>query len=211
MNEQAFEFWNSGDTLNKAKKLIVSTDGDTWDADTVATMPNIITPVVLDSLPGRRMCMEIGAGIGRLVKEMNVNFFECAMGCDISPRMVEYSKDYLKDCHNAVVVLTDGSTLPGESGVFDFVYSFICFQHLQSYDEVRTYLKESLRILKQGGVIRAQTHCGQPAPNFQGMHGCYYRSLLDFKLEFLGAGFRILESEKGLMNPDALWVTAQKI
>jgi SAM-dependent methyltransferase len=206
--KQVIDFW-SGNNLDHAKALIVDRPRSEWDAETEKTIPLIVPPVVLDNLPGRHVCLEIGAGIGRLLKSLT-NYFDIALGVDISPKMVEYSWDYLANTPNAKVYPTDGTSLPQSSGSVDFVFSYICFQHLQSYAEVQNYLRESFRVLKPGGVIRVQTHCGEPNVFFDGMHGAYYRSLDEFTLEFCHAGFSLLEHERGITHPDSLWVTAQK-
>lgn len=197
--------------MAEAKELILSGNisEQQWHSDTAAVMPRLLTEVVKANLPGYDACMEIGAGIGRILRPMN-DVFQVAAGCDISPVMVSYSEGYLKGTKNAWVRLTDGTFLPAPDDSTDFVYVYICFQHLQSYDEVRTYLSEAARILKPNGVIRIQTHCGEPNEGFQGFHGCYYPSLTEFENEFTKAGFKILESERGFETPDTLWVTAQK-
>jgi ubiquinone/menaquinone biosynthesis C-methylase UbiE len=205
---EVVEFW-SGKSLSEAKSLIIGNVSEsTWKAHTEEAMPRLLTPVVLANLPGRELCVDIGAGIGRILDPMTKYFTE-AVGVDISPVMVEYSKGYLKDIPAAWVELTDG-TLPLLNSIADFVYSYICFQHLQSYDEVKTYLSEAIRVLKPKGVIRVQTHCGEPNVGFQEMHGCHYQSLDAFVQEFIDAGFTILESERGITHVDSLWVTAQK-
>lgn len=206
--EQVVDFW-SGKSLDHAKALIVDRPRAEWDAETEKTIPLLLPPIVTENLPGDTTCLEIGAGIGRLVKPM-ASHFRLSLGIDISPRMVEYSWDYLADTPYALVYLTDGTSIPRSDESVDYVYSYICFQHLQGYEEVRTYLKESLRVLKPGGVIRVQTHCGEPNVFFDGMHGAYYRSLDEFSFEFYETGFQLLEKKRGITHPDSLWVTAQK-
>ena len=41
-------------------------------------------------------------------------------------------------------------------GSFDFVYSFIVFQHIPDRDVVLRYLREAGRVLKPGGILRCQ-------------------------------------------------------
>lgn len=206
--EQVIEFW-SGKSLDHAKALIVDRPRSEWDAETINTIPLLLPQIVFDNLPGRHCCVEIGAGVGRLLKPM-LSYFDTAIGIDISPKMVEYAYGYLADTPEAGVYPTDGTSIPRSDDSVDYVYSYICFQHLQGYEEVRTYLKESLRVLKPGGVIRVQTHCGEPNVFFDGMHGAYYRSLDEFSFEFYETGFQLLEKKRGITHPDSLWVTAQK-
>jgi SAM-dependent methyltransferase len=39
---------------------------------------------------------------------------------------------------------------------FDFVYSYIVFQHIPNRDVVLNYLSEARRVLKPGGILRCQ-------------------------------------------------------
>src|SRR6266403_1778854 len=108
--EQVIDFW-SGKTLGHAKSLIVDRPHSEWDAETEKTIPLIVPPIVLDNVPSRHVCLEIGAGIGRLLKPMT-NYFDVALGIDISPKMVKYSRDYLADTPLAKVHITDGTRIP---------------------------------------------------------------------------------------------------
>jgi ubiquinone/menaquinone biosynthesis C-methylase UbiE len=46
----------------------------------------------------------------------------------------------------------DGKSLPVEDGAVDFVYSFITLMHLQSFAAFRSYLRETYRVLRPGGL-----------------------------------------------------------
>ncbi len=202
------EFW-SGKTPEALGVLLVGKPPDKWDGDTDVTMPHIFPEWMRPELPGRTACLEIGAGVGRLLKRMAAHF-TYAHGVDISQDMKDYSVGYLRETPNAHVYLTDGNSLPLLNQTYDYVYSYICFQHLLNYEEVNLYLREACRVLLPGGVIRVQTHRGEPAEKFSGYCGAYYRSLGDFEREFVHTGFTILKTEEGYPDPNTLWVTAQK-
>jgi ubiquinone/menaquinone biosynthesis C-methylase UbiE len=133
--------------------------------------------------------------------------FKHVIGLDISPSMVQLSRDYLHNYPSREVRLCDGQTFPVEDASVDFVYSVICFQHIPYRDMIQRYIAESYRVLKPGGLIRVQTHKGQPCTTFSGMYGHYYPSLEAFAREFKYAGFTAQECEE---IGDYLWVTGEK-
>ncbi len=103
-----------------------------------------------------RRALEIGCGPGRLLKPMSSRFGEIH-GVDVSDEMIRMAREKLRGIPNAHVHATDGASLPqfaDES--FDMVYSYAVFQHIPSKDIVLEYLRESRRVLKPGGIFRAQ-------------------------------------------------------
>src|SRR5579884_4114611 len=100
--------------------------------------------------------LEIGCGPGRLLKPLSRHFAEIH-GIDVSDEMIRLARERLKNIPNAHVAATDGSTLrqfADES--FDFIYSYAVFQHIPSRDVVLSYMNEARRLLKRGGIFRAQ-------------------------------------------------------
>ena len=78
-------------------------------------------------------------------------------GVDISDEMVRLACDQLKDIPHAHVHVTLDSTLSMfADNSFDFVYSYIVFQHIPNRDVVLNYLSEARRVLKPGGILRCQ-------------------------------------------------------
>ena len=107
-------------------------------------------------------CLEIGCGIGRLLKPV-ARCCRRVIGVDISEQMVAHSRDYLSGVANAEVHLNDGRTLcviPDDS--VDLVYSHLAFQHMTTQEVVDGYLAEIVRILRPGGYCRIQ--CWREAP-----------------------------------------------
>jgi SAM-dependent methyltransferase len=100
--------------------------------------------------------LEIGCGPGRLIKPMSRRFGEIH-GVDVSDEMIARARSNLADLPNAHVHHTQGSDLAEfASETFDFVYSYAVFQHIPSREVVFSYLRESCRVLRPGGIIRVQ-------------------------------------------------------
>lgn len=104
----------------------------------------------------RDRALEIGCGPGRIMKPMSAYFAEI-QGVDVSDEMVAKAKENLTGVANAIVQLSDGSTLGQyRDHSFDFVYSYAVFQHIPSKHIVLSYLRDAARVLKPGGLLRAQ-------------------------------------------------------
>jgi ubiquinone/menaquinone biosynthesis C-methylase UbiE len=100
--------------------------------------------------------LEIGCGPGRLMRPMSRNFGEIH-GVDVSDEMIRRAAANLRGIPHAHVHHTSGADLaPFADQSFDFVYSYAVFQHIPSREVVMQYLAEAVRVLKPGGLIRAQ-------------------------------------------------------
>lgn len=109
----------------------------------------------IHGLPVGGSVLEIGAGIGRLLVEMEDRFDEL-VGVDISPRVIELSHDYVAGHAKVELLLNDGSILPFENERFDVVFSYIAFQHIPDRALVEKHIRESYRVLRPGGAFRFQ-------------------------------------------------------
>ncbi len=106
--------------------------------------------------PRARRALEIGCGPGRLMKPMSRYFGEIH-GVDVSDEMIRRAAKNLEDVPHAHPHHTSGSDLaPFADESFDLVYSYAVFQHIPSGEVVFNYLNEAVRVLKPGGIIRAQ-------------------------------------------------------
>jgi len=115
---------------------------------------------------GNWRALEIGCGPGRLMRPMSRHFLEIH-GVDVSDEMIALAKEKLRDIPNAHPHATDGASLRQfEDEYFDFVYSYAVFQHIPSRDVVFEYLRETHRVLKNGGLARLQFN-GLPRVNDQ--------------------------------------------
>src|SRR5258708_6004617 len=88
-----------------------------------------------------RRALDIGCGPGRLMIPMSRHFGEIH-GVDISDEMVKLAGHKLAGIPSAHAHVNSGSDLSlfGD-GYFDFVYSWIVFQHIPSQNIVRNYLR----------------------------------------------------------------------
>ncbi len=199
------EYWTPRD-MTHARSLILRVAE--WDEYTSQILPRIFSDVVRGRLGSTesKVALEIGCGIGRMLKVV-APLFKTVVGIDISPGMVELSRDYLADVENVEVLVNDGRYIPLSDNSVDFVFSVIVFQHLPYREFVHGYLKESLRVLKLGGVIRIQMLKGESHLRVKAYRECRYPDVDQFALEFSNAGFSVLES---WTENDYLWVTGEK-
>src|SRR5579872_824528 len=87
--------------------------------------------VILNDIPCGNRVLEVGAGIGRLLRAVSMSGrFAESIGIDSSMSLVLSSQKYLEG--RARVDLGDGLRLPYPDDYFDFVYSFTCLQHMIS-------------------------------------------------------------------------------
>ena len=97
--------------------------------------------------------LEIGCGIGRLLRPMAGRFAE-VHGVDISAEMVKRGRAGLSDLSNVHLQQTDGSLAAFPDQYFDFCYSWRVFLHVPRKEFVLQYFQEAARVLKPGGVFR---------------------------------------------------------
>lgn len=80
--------------------------------------------------------------------------FKEAIGVEISPKMIQLSKSYIKR-DNCKVLLNKGDDLSmfGDN-YFDFCYSVLVFQHFPNKSIAQNYMKEISRVLKPSSFFR---------------------------------------------------------
>ena len=159
---------------------------------------------------------EVGCGTGRLLKAFIPDYY--VAGFDISPAMIKGAKKYLsKEAINVLcleqVYYKDGRILPLEESEirYNLMFSFLMFQHLQTIEEVESYIRAMANALKPGGYLRVQTYKGTPVEpgTFGGFHGHFFPSLDEFVSKFTAhPELSIIASEEGIGHKDWLWVTA---
>jgi SAM-dependent methyltransferase len=129
--------------------------------------------------PDERRALEIGCGPGRLMRPMSRHFGEIH-GVDISDEMIRLAAEQLKDLPHARAHLTPDSSLSMfADSYFDFVYSYIVFQHIPNREVVLHYLRESGRVLKPAGILRCQLRGTPPLDSEMGREsttwtGCHF-------------------------------------
>jgi ubiquinone/menaquinone biosynthesis C-methylase UbiE len=195
-------WWEPESETDAWQKIIMADQEDPDDSARTAA-------IILDGIAGGETALEIGCGVGRLMKEM-VQKFQRVYGVDLAEGMVEHSKNYLRLFPQCRVLLGDGEHLPVDSDSIDFIYSFIAFQHMPSLDVVRTNIEETARVLRPGGVCRIQTAKGV-------LHYCKDRESDQYLFQneqafldlFVQAGLRGTV-KTGLIHSATIWVTAKK-
>lgn len=103
---------------------------------------------VKKSLTGTERVLEMGAGYGRIVKELAPH---CAsiVGMDISAKNVELGREYLHDCQNAAMVQMDAHKM-----VFDETFDVVlCLQNALSAMRADAAVMQSIiGLLAPGGT-----------------------------------------------------------
>ena len=136
---------------------------DQDDAEFFATAKDLVGELVgqlkrlPEATPGKaRRALEIGCGPGRVMRPMSRHFTQI-YGVDVSDAMISLAREKLCDIPHAFPYAIGGSDLklfPDRH--FDFVYSYAVFQHIPNAEVVFSYLRETVRVLRPGGVARLQ-------------------------------------------------------
>jgi hypothetical protein len=78
-------------------------------------------------------------------------------GIDVADEMIARAREKLRGVPHAFAHHASGSDLSMFSDdYFDFVYSYAVFQHIPSAEVVFSYLRETVRVLRPGGVAHLQ-------------------------------------------------------
>lgn len=107
---------------------------------------------------GSERMLEIGCGVGRMTKYF-VRRFREVDGIDVSEEMIRQATENLSESDNVSLHLGNGNDLSDfEDGSFDFVFSYIVFQHIPSVAITLGYIREVGRVLKSGGYFYFQVN-----------------------------------------------------
>ena len=83
--------------------------------------------------------VDLGCGIGRVIRPLAPHVREI-VGVDVSEEMIARARDYLRGIPNQRLVLTNGRSLAGiEDGTVDFLYSLLCFIHVDRRSAYRYF------------------------------------------------------------------------
>jgi 2-polyprenyl-3-methyl-5-hydroxy-6-metoxy-1,4-benzoquinol methylase len=110
---------------------------------------------VRDNLTGNERVLELGAGYGRIVKELAGNC-KSIVGIDISDESVSFGKEYLKDSPNAEIMTMDVHKLTFEEK-FDVI---LCLQNGLSAMKVTSsdLVEKILDMVSSGGKVYFSTY-----------------------------------------------------
>lgn len=107
---------------------------------------------------GEETMLEIGCGIGRMTQYFAKRFKKVS-GLDVSPAMITQARENLEALPNVEFYTGNGHDLGNfESGSFDFVFSYIVFQHIPDPTITLQYVEDSGRVLKPGGYFYFQVN-----------------------------------------------------
>ncbi len=100
--------------------------------------------------------LDLGCGTGRLTAGL-AKYFGSVDGIDVSEEMIKIAKRDNKRVSNIRFFLNNGYDLSGfPNNHYDFVFSFLVFQHIPRRSIIVNYLKELYRVLTPGGHIKIQ-------------------------------------------------------
>ena len=105
--------------------------------------------------PERGRALEIGFGVGRNIVHL-AGHFDQVEGVDVSPTMVALAREHGLPA-NVDVHATNGRDLARfADAAFDFVFSSLVLQHIADEEVVASYVRETARVLRQGGRAALQ-------------------------------------------------------
>jgi len=119
--------------------------------------------------PKEKTMLEIGCGVGRMTRSFAQRFGNI-VALDVSAEMLRQGRALNEQMGNIVWVLGSGTDLSMfKNDTFDFVFSYLVFHHLPTKDLTLNYIREMLRVLKDGGVFLFQFNSRrQPTMNWKG-------------------------------------------
>jgi ubiquinone/menaquinone biosynthesis C-methylase UbiE len=95
-------------------------------------------------------CVEIGCGAGRITHALCLDF-DKVIGLDVSEDMI----DLARQVANAEYHVVEDASIPLSNGSADAVFTCHVLQHFESLGDVVSALRESHRVLRDGGTIMA--------------------------------------------------------
>jgi ubiquinone/menaquinone biosynthesis C-methylase UbiE len=141
--------------------------------------------------------LEIGCGVGRITIH-TAKLYNEVHGIDISQKYIELANKYKKefDINNLFYHKTDGNKFNDlEDNYFDFVYSFIVFQHFPHFWMVMNNIEEAYRVLKQDGILKFH-HNRKDSINEGTISGGVSLEETDIKQLCDETGFKLIDSHK---------------
>ena len=138
------------ESLSSAKMHVSGTEDEAvFETSGVGTSQFLLNNVGIRSTD---VVLEIGCGIGRVGKHLAGR---CSrwIGADVSPNMLKFAAERLRDFANVEFVELSGNDLhPVADNSIDLVYSTVVFMHLESWDRYG-YVEEAFRVLRPGGKL----------------------------------------------------------
>jgi ubiquinone/menaquinone biosynthesis C-methylase UbiE len=89
---------------------------------------------------GKEAVLEIGCGIGRMTRYF-AERFQRVVGVDVSSEMIGQARENLATLHNVELRVGTGYDLRGcDDALFQFVFSYLTFQHIPDVKIVMNYV-----------------------------------------------------------------------
>ena len=96
--------------------------------------------------------LDFGCGVGRMTRAFSAFFQSCA-GVDVSENMVSLARKFNADQPHCEFVASEAAVLPFGDKSFDFVFSVLVLQHLETESLILRYIAEFIRVTKDNGSI----------------------------------------------------------
>jgi len=120
------------------------------------TSKNLYTHLDIVDVPkNASSVLEIGCGIGRLLKPLTEYGIKC-YGVDASESMIDGASKYLYGNDYNISLCSGYGDIPLKDNLVDFSYCIITFQHIPNTETVKRYISEMVRVTKKGGEIMFQ-------------------------------------------------------
>lgn len=138
------------DSLSSAKMHVSGTEDEAvFEASGSGTSAFLFENV---GIAPTDVVLEIGCGVGRVGKHIAPRCRRW-IGADVSPNMLKFAAERLRDFQNVEFVELSGNDLrPIADGSIDVVYCTVVFMHLESWDRY-SYVEEAFRVLRPGGKL----------------------------------------------------------
>jgi SAM-dependent methyltransferase len=163
-------FW-SVDTLEQAmhERVTVPPQPEAWTDEVQGAVADALFADV--PVAGRHI-VDFGCGVGRLTRPLALRG-AVVHAVDVSPRMLEFCRDYCTGAGQVCLHLSDGYCVPVPDRSMDGAFSVYVFQHMPDEPMIVAVLRDLHRALKPGGWLKLQSvdHRGAAAPEQVGMHG----------------------------------------
>ena len=102
---------------------------------------------------GSSHCLEIGAGSGRLTKQLLATFRRVT-AVDVSAAQLENAKRLLgEDSSRVTFALVEQPAFPVPDASADGLFTAEVFQHFASFAPIEAYLRDGFRALMSGGTV----------------------------------------------------------
>ena len=150
--------------------------------------------------------LDFGCGVGRLTRALR-EYFEHAIGVDVSKAMIEKAKKLHQDDENQEFVVNEADDLAMfEDNTFDMVYCNIVLQHIPDKDQIAKYIGEFIRVVRPGGVVVFQVPSRVPL-----IHRLQPKRRLYQLLSTLGCSHEFLYNRLRLYPIQMNWLPEKRV